>query len=84
MVDQVALTDSTVNVLMDLLHEQNFWELEEQYGAPEGLRYYPYVISAEMPGQFKQVTYRSNPSYDLAPEAFAVIEAFLKELKSKE
>lgn len=79
--DQVALNDTTITELMSLLEEQNFWDLEELYGAPEGYRYYPYVISAQMPGKSKQVTFRNNPSYDLAPQAFTAIEEFLKKVE---
>ncbi|KAA3635775.1 MAG: hypothetical protein DWQ02_09315 [Bacteroidetes bacterium] len=82
LMDGVVLSDSIMNELNTLLDEQNFWELEEQYGAPEQQRYYPYVISAEMMGKSKTVTYRSNPSYDLAPQAFTQVEAFIKTLNT--
>lgn len=83
LMDAVVLSDSIMNELNSLLDE-NFWDLEEQYGAPEQQRYYPYVISAEMIGKSKTVTYRSNPSFDLAPQAFSTLEAFLKDLTSVE
>ncbi len=80
LMDGVLLSDSIMNELNTLLTRQSFWELEEQYGAPEQLRYYPYIISAEMIGKSKTVTFRSNPSFDLAPQSFTAVEAFLKSI----
>lgn len=83
LLDAVAVSDSTMNALFELLDEQKFWDLEEAYGAPDGLRYYPYEINAEMPGKSKKVIFRSNPSFDLAPQPFRAVESFLKGFEGK-
>lgn len=83
-VDGKTLSDSTLNVLMNILDEQDFWELNDNYGAPESQRFYPYVLSARTIDQFKKVTFRSNPGYDLAPKAFTDLENFLKNLGVEE
>ncbi|MCB0654363.1 MAG: hypothetical protein KDC85_23995 [Saprospiraceae bacterium] len=81
LMDGVALSDSILNVLNKLIDEKKFWELEDNYGAPEGLRFYPYTISVERNEKIKTVTFRSNPSYGLAPSGFTAIQKFLEEMK---
>lgn len=81
LMDGVALGDSILNVLNNLIDEKKFWELEDHYGAPEGLRFYPYTISVERNEAIKTVTFRSNPSYGLAPSGFTAIQKFLEEMR---
>lgn len=79
--DREMLSDSILNEMQKLLDDKKFWELEDNYGAPEGQRFYPYTITAKKDTLTKTVVFRSNPSYGLAPDAFREVEKFLTELE---
>lgn len=77
----VAFSDSLTTGLKKMLNDKNFWELDDAYGAPDDYRHYPYTISAILNEKSKTVVFRSNPSFGLAPDAFNLIESFLKEVQ---
>jgi hypothetical protein len=74
------LSDEQSGALRDFVRTSGFDTLGETYGAPEGVRYYPYTLTLVIGEDSKQVTFRSNPSYDIAPEAFQSIERYLFDL----
>ncbi|GIX43524.1 MAG: hypothetical protein KatS3mg129_3257 [Leptospiraceae bacterium] len=73
---------STKN-LIDLLKsfkENNFFNLKQEYGAPEGQRFYPIYIKITIKEKMnnqsisKEVIFRSNPMYSAPPKEFLNIE----------
>jgi hypothetical protein len=79
---QLLLTDNILTEqqwedLETFIKGSNFERLEDIYGAPEGYRYYPYNLTIGWGTGKKEVKYRSNPSYEQAPEAFKNIENYL-------
>jgi hypothetical protein len=57
--------------------------LEDAYGAPEGVRCYPYNLTVAWGDAVKEIRYRSNPAYGEPPEVFWEIERYLKELSER-
>lgn len=79
-----SLSQEEVKDLLAKLDQVGFWELDSMYGAPADQRYYPYRISIQLGKEFKEVIYRSNPSYDGLPQAFREAEKLIIQLaKSK-
>lgn len=76
-----SLTRKEVYNLIKFLQDQNFFELENAYGAPEAERHYPTKIFIKMLGKEKEVIYRSNPSFGSAPDSFQKIERYLNEIR---
>lgn len=54
--------------LVSFIRDSGFESLAPAYGAPK--RHFPYVLRIGFGDERKVVTYRSNPSYEGAPEAF--------------
>jgi hypothetical protein len=74
----VALDAAKVEEVRALVLGSGFLDLEKAYGAPEGERHYPYRIIVKFDGgDRKEVLFRSNPSHEEKPEAFAKLEAHL-------
>jgi hypothetical protein len=75
-----ALSRSEVRKLSSFIMESGFMELGPAYGAPEEQRYYPYEIHVKLGEITKVVMFRSNPSYEEAPEAFRKVDEYLHQL----
>ncbi len=74
----VAIGAAKVEEVRALVLGSGFLDLENAYGAPEGERHYPYRIIVKFDGgDRKEVLFRSNPTHEAKPEAFAKLEAFL-------
>lgn len=74
------LTPTEHAELIGLVRRSGFESLHPAYGAPVDKRHYAYVLTIGFGGDRKVVTYRSNPSYEQAPEAFRDIESHLLRL----
>jgi hypothetical protein len=81
LVAQGTLTRADITALAAFVRECGFLDLKDQYGAPEGHRYYPYsLIVAFAGGKPQTVRYRSNPQFGPQPEAFRKLVEHLKKL----
>ena len=67
--------------LVKFIQDNQFFELNNSYGAPEAERSYPTKILVKMHGKEKEVVYRSNPSFESAPDTFSKIESYLLKLR---
>lgn len=76
-----TLTKKEVYNLIKFIEDNQFFALNSSYGAPIGERSYPTTISIKMHGNEKEVVYRSNPSFESAPESFRKLEAYLLQLR---
>ncbi|MBL0264820.1 MAG: hypothetical protein IPQ05_13315 [Leptospiraceae bacterium] len=76
-----TLTKKEVYDLIKFIEDNNFFDLDPAYGAPEGERNYPTTLFIKMHGKEKEVIYRSNPSYESAPEIFRRIEEYILKLR---
>jgi hypothetical protein len=76
-----TLTKKEVYDLIKFIQDNKFFDLNDSYGAPEAERNYPTQIFIKMLGNEKEVVYRSNPSFESAPEAFNKIETYLLKLR---
>jgi hypothetical protein len=74
------LTDAQWEDLRRFIRTSGFDALGDAYGAPEGVRYYPYTLIITLGKSTEQVTFRSNPGYESAPEAFGAIQEYLIDL----
>jgi hypothetical protein len=77
------LTDVQWEDLRRFIRTSGFDALGDAYGAPERVRYYPYTLTITFGEDSKKVIYRSNPSYERAPEAFRSVEKYLFDLSKQ-
>ncbi len=76
-----TLTKKEVYDLIKFIEDNNFFDLDPAYGAPVGERNDPTALFIKMHGKEKEVIYRSNPSYESAPEIFRKIEEYILKLR---
>lgn len=76
-----TLSKKEVYDLVKFIQDNQFFELNNAYGAPEAERSYPTKILVKMHGKEKEVVYRSNPSFESAPDTFSKIESYLLKLR---
>ena len=76
-----SLSKKEVYDLIKFIQDSKFFELENTYGAPETERSYNTRILIRMHGKEKEVVYRSNTSFESAPESFSKIETYLLKLR---
>ncbi|MEH2084183.1 MAG: hypothetical protein V7K89_30705 [Nostoc sp.] len=74
------LTNYQLNQLKKLIQSSGFMNLAAEYGVATNQRYYPYSISVCIDNKEKKVFLRSNPSNGKSPEAFRVVEDYLRQL----
>lgn len=74
------LTNYQLDQLKKLIQSSGFMNLAAEYGAATNQRYYPYSISVCIDKKEKKVFLRSNPSLGKSPEAFRVVEDYLRQL----
>ena len=74
------LTVLQLDQLKKLIQSSGFMNLAAEYGTATNQRYYPYSISVCIDNKEKKVFLRSNPSNGKIPEAFRVVEDYLRQL----
>ena len=74
------LNNYQLNQLKKLIQSSGFMNLAAEYGAATNQRYYRYSISVCLNNQEKKVFLRSNPDNGKSPEAFRVVEDYLRQL----
>lgn len=78
---EVEITREQARAVAALVFSSGFMDLGPEHGAPEDQRFYPYRITVRAAdGAEKTVLFRSNPSYEGKPEAFANLEEHLLKL----
>lgn len=82
-VKDVDLSEDEWTDLKRFIRDSGAESLADTYGAPEGVRYYPYNLTIAWGDKVKKVQYRKNPSYDEPPEIFWEIERYLKALSGR-
>ncbi len=76
----IIMSDEELKQILEYIENLGFMSLENEYGAPQKERHYPYSIKLKLNNVSKEVIYRSNPQYDHEPEEFRAIGAFLSNL----
>ena len=74
------LTNYQLEQFKKLIQSSGFMNLAAEYGAATNQRYYPYSILVCIDNKEKKVFLRSNPSDGKSPEAFRVVEDYLRQL----
>ncbi|MEH2465387.1 hypothetical protein [Nostoc sp.] len=74
------LNNYQLNQLKKLIQSSGFINLAAEYGAATNQRYYHYSISVCLNNQEKKAFLRSNPDNGKSPEAFRVMEDYLRQL----
>jgi len=69
-----------LNKLMEVFETSGFFDLKLEYGAPETERYYPYSINFQSSTKKHSVLFRSNPSFESAPEGFSKVEKYILDI----
>lgn len=69
--------------LVSFIRDCGFDSLAPAYGAPVDRRHYAYVLTIGFGNERKMVSYRSNPSYETAPEEFRRVEEYVLELSRR-
>ena len=79
--DAIPLNGHQLTALQEMILSTGIMQLPKQeYGAPAGERSYDYQFRIRSGGQSQAVTYRSNPSYAVAPPAFGQMKEHLWKL----
>jgi hypothetical protein len=76
-----TLTKTELSDLIQFIQSSEFFQLDTEYGAPKEERSYPTTISIKLDNNSKEVVYRSNPSYEAAPDSFSKVEIYLLNLR---
>lgn len=69
--------------LRQALEKYHFFDLKPSYGVPEDsthLRFYPYSLWVKTNNKEHKVTFRSNPSYNRAPDDFKALMQYIEKL----